>query len=79
MYGALAKNMLSKGLSQRPMIPFPKMNYKSLVKKVLSFKSPEWSSCRSRCHIYSHSSFLDLFRDLNDSIEGLDIQPHFTS
>lgn len=82
MYGALSKEMHSNDLlSPRPAAPFPDLNYKYLVWKVLSFASPRWkdsssgySSYGSRnCHNCSDSSFASLFGQLNDAIEGLDL------
>jgi hypothetical protein len=79
MYGALAKNMFSKGFSQRAVIPYPKLSYKSLLQTVLSFDSPKWGGSRPHRHSCSDSSFLTLFNHLDGSIEGLDIYPYFKS
>jgi hypothetical protein len=82
MYGALSKEMHSNDLlSPRPAAPFPNLNYKYLVWKVLSFASPQWrgpySGYASYGSNYPHncydSSFTSLFGKLNDAIEGLDL------
>ncbi|KAJ9402136.1 hypothetical protein DTO282F9_900 [Paecilomyces variotii] len=80
MYGALTKQMQSNGLlSPAPEAPFLGLNYKELVRKVLSFKSPPWytpdsnysSYRRPSLHSYPHSTFQSLFGVLNDTLGGL--------
>jgi hypothetical protein len=80
MYGALSKEMHSIDLlSPRPAAPFSNLKYRNLVQKVSSFTSPQWydsgySSYSSRyCHSCPDSSFTSLFGELNDAIEGLDL------
>lgn len=79
MYGALTKQMQSNALlSPRLAAPFPNLNYKILVQKVLSFISPGWygpSSHKARYqHSCLHSSFESLFGGLNDTIRGLGLE-----
>ncbi|KAJ9217576.1 hypothetical protein DTO166G4_758 [Paecilomyces variotii] len=80
MYGALTKQMQSNGLlSPAPEAPFLGLNYKELVRKVLSFKSPPWytpdsnysSYRRPSLHSCPHSTFQSLFGVLNDTLGGL--------
>ncbi|KAI7975708.1 hypothetical protein EIK77_001182 [Talaromyces pinophilus] len=74
MYGALASNILSKDLRLRPVTPFLELEYRSLIRKLLSFDSPVWSMARSRqLHSCSDSSFKLLFSNLPETIEGLEI------
>jgi hypothetical protein len=82
MYGALSKGMHSNDLlSPRPAAPFPNLNYKYLVRKVLSFVSPQWKDSYSGYSDYGSSyphncydsSFTSLFGKLNDAIEGLNL------
>jgi hypothetical protein len=77
MYGALSKQMHSNDLLlPRPAAPFPNLNYTYLVRKVLSFASPQWKDPyygSSYCHNCYESSFTILFGKLNDAIEGLDL------
>ncbi|KAK6816096.1 hypothetical protein RU639_009055 [Aspergillus parasiticus] len=84
MYGALTKEIRSVDLFlARPEAPFPGLNYKDLVRKVLSFTVPRWNTRRSPIpghtsspfsqHSCSDSSFKALFGNLNDNIQGLDL------
>lgn len=78
MYGALTKEMHSKALlSLRPVAPFPDLSYRSLVQKVLSFRSPVWYDSTSYYHSYRHkcdySTFELLFGVLEDTVEGHDL------
>jgi hypothetical protein len=73
MYGALTKEMHSNTLfSRRLAAPFPYLSYRSLVQKMLSFKSPEWyGPYRSKYHhTCDYSTFTLLFGVLKDTIEG---------
>ncbi|KAF7136974.1 hypothetical protein CNMCM5793_006678 [Aspergillus hiratsukae] len=83
MYGALTKQMQSNSLlSPGPVAPFLGLSYKQLVRKLLSFQSPQWYGPSSRysnhspryLHNCSDSSFASLFGTLNDDIEGLTLQ-----
>lgn len=79
MYGALTKEMhLNALLSLRPVAPFPDLNYRSLVQKVLSFRSPVWYGQFSYYSSYQHncqySTFKLLFDVLEDTIEGHDLK-----
>jgi hypothetical protein len=85
MYGALAKAMHSNDLlSPRPTAPFPGINYKGLVQKVLAFESPQWTFQNSYYSIYGsskrhlclESSFESLFGGLNDSLNGLHLHSY---
>ncbi|KAJ9294869.1 hypothetical protein DTO271G3_6431 [Paecilomyces variotii] len=86
MYGALTKQMQSNGLlSPVPEAPFLSLNYEELVRKVLSFKSPQWydpdseyssyySSYRHpSLHSCPHSTFKSLFGVLKDTLGGLNL------
>jgi hypothetical protein len=78
MYGALTKQMQSNALLRpRPAAPFPGLNYKSLVRRVLSFTLAGWYGPSSCYDTYRHdcpdSSFKSLFGGLNDTIKGLDL------
>lgn len=78
MYGALTKQMhLNALLSPKPAAPFPGLNYRFLVQKVLPFKSPEWYGRSSLYSGYQHKCIYSIFRllfgGLNDTIEGLDL------
>ncbi|KAB8268617.1 alkaline-phosphatase-like protein [Aspergillus minisclerotigenes] len=64
--------------NRSPEAPFPGLNYKDLVKKVLSFKVPRWTTpsqgySSGHRHSCSDSSFEALFGILNDTIRGLDL------
>ncbi|KAL4889656.1 hypothetical protein BDV59DRAFT_185941 [Aspergillus ambiguus] len=62
MYGALTKEMHSSGLSlPRPEAPFLGLSYIRLVKRVLSFRSPQWYS----------SGYYERHRCINSSLEAL--------
>jgi hypothetical protein len=80
MYGALTREMRSANLlSPSPAPPFDKISYKSLVKKILAFRSPSWASLSSSAylgygnlpHSCSTSNFNKIFGDMNDAIEDL--------
>lgn len=82
MYGALTKQMHSNALlSPRPEAPFPGRSYSALAKTVVSFKLPQWFERPLRYSGYSqvskhscvYSSISTLFGDLDDAIEGLDL------
>ncbi|KAH8693843.1 hypothetical protein BGW36DRAFT_463486 [Talaromyces proteolyticus] len=78
MYGALTKQIQSNRLlSPRPVAPFLRLNYKQLVQSLLSFQSPQWSSQAystvSPFHSCDYSSFESIFGQLNDSIDGLQL------
>ncbi|KAJ5378338.1 uncharacterized protein N7496_005747 [Penicillium cataractarum] len=63
MYGALT--IQSKDLLlTKPEIPFPNVNYKSLVQRMTDFRSPE--CCPG-------SSFASIFGALEGSLEGLEL------
>ncbi|KAE8309380.1 hypothetical protein BDV41DRAFT_580579 [Aspergillus transmontanensis] len=81
-YGALTKDMRSVDLYlPRPEAPFPGLNYKGLVQKVLSFTVPRWTrwddTYDDYSPVYQHScsdsSFKALLGILNDTIQGLDL------
>lgn len=74
MYGAIATNMLSKGLSFQPLIPYPGLDYRSVLDKILSFHSPEWTFVRRHRHSCSDSSFTRFFSSLPKAIDGLEIE-----
>ena len=79
MYGALTKQMHSNDLlSLRPVAPFPDLNYRSLMQKVLSFRSPVWYGPVSYYSNYRHScrysTFKLLFDVLEDTLEGHDLK-----
>ncbi|KAL2859805.1 uncharacterized protein BJX67DRAFT_33345 [Aspergillus lucknowensis] len=48
LYGALTKQMHSNALLSGSTAPFPNINYKCLVQKVLSFTPPVWYSSNTR-------------------------------
>ncbi|KAL6230203.1 hypothetical protein BDW75DRAFT_234590 [Aspergillus navahoensis] len=79
MYGALTKQLQQNALLwPRPEAPFPNLNYKSLVQRVLSFISPEWYGPSWRGATYQQhdcpdSSFESIIGELKDTIEGLDL------
>jgi hypothetical protein len=69
-------------LSPDPAAPFPNLIYKDVTQKVLSSRSPKWSSWTISSytvyedtirHACSWSSFNSLFANLNGCIEGLDL------
>ncbi|RAL02499.1 uncharacterized protein BO80DRAFT_379015 [Aspergillus ibericus CBS 121593] len=81
MYGALSKQMHSSNLlSPRPAAPFPNLIYKDLVQQLLAFKSPRWYGYDSSSYYdsYSHqcsaSSFKSIFRNLDSTVHGLDLE-----
>ncbi|CAG8127087.1 unnamed protein product [Penicillium nalgiovense] len=86
LYGALTMQMQSSQLlSPKPAAPFPRLDYKVLRSKILSFKSPKWSNCNqardpggyyntnTARHTCPDSSFATLFANFNECIEGLDL------
>ncbi|PYH75518.1 hypothetical protein BO82DRAFT_359969 [Aspergillus uvarum CBS 121591] len=78
MYGALTREMhLNDLFWLRPVAPFPDLSYRSLVQKVLSFRSPVWYGPTSYRSNYRHncvsSTFELLFGVLEDTIEGQDL------
>ncbi|KAL4905059.1 hypothetical protein BDW74DRAFT_18669 [Aspergillus multicolor] len=78
MYGALTKEMHLKDLlSPVPLAPFSGLNYKSLVKRVRSFKEPVWYSTHGTYHLRQHecpdSEFASVLGDFDESIEGLEL------
>ncbi|CEL06506.1 hypothetical protein ASPCAL09682 [Aspergillus calidoustus] len=82
MYGALTREMRSASLlSPRPAPPFDEISYKTLVKKILAFRSPSWTGWSSSAylgygnspHSCSTSNFNKIFSGMNDAIEGLKV------
>ncbi|KAL3441752.1 hypothetical protein BJX65DRAFT_288015 [Aspergillus insuetus] len=80
MYGALTREMRSANLlSPRPAPPYETISYKSLVKRILAFKSPSWAGWSSSAylgygsspHSCSTSNFNRIFGGMNDAIGGL--------
>ena len=73
-------------LTPRPMAPFPKLSYNSLVQKVKAFESPNWYDSSYRYSTYGSNyahhcpdaSFASVFHKLEDSIDGLELD-QFTS
>lgn len=81
MYGALTiqSNDL---LLPKPECPFPNLNYKSLVQRVMAFQSPAWYDSPSRYssdkHSYPEASFASIFGAREEFLEGLELN-QFTS
>lgn len=85
MYGALTiqSNDL---LLPKAEGPFPNLNYKSLVQRIMAFRSPQWYNSSSRYSSYGsnskyccpEASFASIFGVLEEFLEGLELN-QFTS
>lgn len=76
MYGALA--ILSKDLlKSNPERPFSNWSYEFFARKIKAFKSPDWYDSPSRYSSYEHScgdaGFAQIFRTVEDSLKGLEL------